>query len=108
MTISNIFIRNATINEIFEIHEILSKSFNSYKKYYTQKALNETVISPKEIEKRINDITRDVLIDIKDKIIVGPAIITQKEKNSLYISSTAVRSEYQLVLVGISLMKFAD
>lgn len=83
-------IKKANSDNIKEIKNVLSESFESYKQHYTEKAYENTVISLNDIENRITDSTKDVLIAILNNKIVGTASIELTDKN-IHIQSMAVR-----------------
>ncbi len=93
-------IRKAHYNEIQEICSILSKSFEPYNQYYTEKAYEATVISPHEIEKRVNDEQTDVLVVIYKNKVVGTVSIIMQEKEKLHLRSMAVKPSYQRKGIG--------
>ncbi|MFX0066893.1 MAG: GNAT family N-acetyltransferase [Candidatus Hermodarchaeota archaeon] len=93
-------IRKAHHNEIREIYAILSKSFEPYNQYYTEKAYEATVISPREIEKRINDEQTEVLVVIHKDKVVGTVSIIIQERKKMHLRSMAVKPSYQRKGIG--------
>lgn len=88
-------IRGAVREEIQEIHRVLSESFKPYQKDYTEGAYSATVVSPDEIEKRINDPEIEVLVAVYDDKIIGTATINLQGQEELYIASMGVRPATQ-------------
>jgi ribosomal protein S18 acetylase RimI-like enzyme len=88
-------IRGAVRDEVQEIHRVLSESFETYRISYTQEAYNATVVSPEEIQKRIDDPAIEVLVAVYDDEIVGTATISLKGKEEFYIASMGVRPATQ-------------
>ena len=80
MQIKNeIKIRKADNNDIQEIYEILSESYEPYKPHYTEEAYRATVISPSEIENRLTDQKSVVLVAVYNDKIAGTASIKIEE-----------------------------
>lgn len=96
----DIEIRKARRNEVQEICEVLSESFEPYRQDYTEEAYKATVVSPSEIENRITDQKIDVLVAIYNDKIVGTASIEMGKKENLHIRSMAVRPDYQRKGIG--------
>ncbi len=92
---SRVNIRSANSTDCGQIHQVLSASFEPYKKVYTQEAYIATVLSSDEIEKRINDPEAEVLVALYENEIVGTATINTQGGDDLYICSMAVTPETQ-------------
>jgi N-acetylglutamate synthase-like GNAT family acetyltransferase len=88
-------IRNAQINDINSIKEILDKSFEPYKKKYTKDAYNTTVLSCDELKKRIIRSDFRVLVITFKYQIVGTTSISMKNDKILNIRSMAVLQKFQ-------------
>ncbi len=93
-------IRKARKNDIQKICHILSESFEPYRQYYTEEAYEATVLSPREIEKRVANQHTDVLVTILANQIVGTASIIGEGKANLHVLSMAVEPKYQRKGVG--------
>ena len=86
----SIKIRKAQSNDIPEIYRILSEAFEPYRHYYTERAYNATVISPREIEDRIHEQETNVLVAIYEGAIAGTVSITVENNEGVHIRSMAV------------------
>ncbi|MFX0209286.1 MAG: GNAT family N-acetyltransferase [Candidatus Hodarchaeota archaeon] len=105
---TNLKIRKATLNDIQEIHDLLSDSFSPYYQYYTQKAYTKTVVPVVTIKKRIKCQKTDVLVASYRNKIVGTASIEIKKKGKLHIRSMAVKSDFQNKGIGSQILKEID
>lgn len=104
----DIEIRNAKNFDIQAIYEVLSEAFQPYRQDYTEEAYNATVISPDEIEERMNEKQTEMLVIIYHNKIVGTATITMKQNNELYIRSMAVRPHIQRKGIGSLILDEID
>ena len=101
----NIAFRKAQIHEINDIHFVLSKAFEPYKKYYTNGALNATVLTPSVIRDRIVNKKYEIFVVTINKHIVGTVSLSKKDKDQLYIRSMAVHPDHQKRGVGLFILK---
>lgn len=101
-------IREAKNIDIQSIYEVLSDAFQSYRQDYTEEAYNATVISPDEIEKRMNEKRTEMLVIVYHNKIVGTATITMTRNSKLYIRSMAVRPHIQRSGIGSLLLEEID
>jgi len=101
-------IRIAVSTDIHSIHEILSEAFKPYRKYYTKKAYKATVISPEEIEKRIENSETIVLVADYANVVIGTASINLGDKTNLYIQSMAVKPTYQGKGIGLCILTIIE
>jgi ribosomal protein S18 acetylase RimI-like enzyme len=103
MADSDVTVRAAESKDIREIHSILAEAFAPYRKRYTEKAYNVTVVSKKEIENRLNDQNALILVAQLHKDIVGTAAIKMYSDN-LYLQSMAVRPGVQRKGIGMLIL----
>ena len=100
-----ITIRLAWKNEIFKIHKIFLEAFKPYKKYYTKKAYDATVISPRQINDRLLDNEVYILVAIYNSEIVGTVSVNKEDSSSFYICSMAVKPSFQGKGIGSYLLE---
>lgn len=92
--------RKAKINDTDKIYNTLINSFVSYKKYFTKKGYNSTILSHKEIQERIKkNIFKVYVVTIDNKIVGTTSIIQQNDR--YYIRSMAVEPDYQNKGIGL-------
>jgi N-acetylglutamate synthase-like GNAT family acetyltransferase len=104
----SIKIRKATLNDVQEIHDLLSNSFTPYYQYYTYKAYNETVVPPVTIKKRIKGQKTEILVASYRNKIVGTVSIEIQKDRRLYIRSMAVKHEFQNKGIGGQILEEID
>lgn len=100
MKYKNITIRSGHVDDVKNIHELLLKSFEPYKKYYTKDSFNATVLSCDEIKKRINQHDSDILVTILDNQIIGTVSLLKRNQDFLYICSMVVHPDFQRRGIG--------
>jgi ribosomal protein S18 acetylase RimI-like enzyme len=105
---SQIRIREASITDVHEIHDILSESFTPFHQYYTPEAYQKTINSPTMIRKRIMDQKTEVLVVTYRNEIVGTASLTKQRNGRLHIRSMAVKPNYQNRGIGQCILEKID
>ena len=100
-----VIIRKALREDIQEIHRILMESFQPYKGEYTEQAYEATVVSPKEIEKRMNDPEIEVLVAEYCDQIVGTVTINPQGEDDLYVRAMAVKPNTQSKGIGRAILE---
>jgi len=100
-----IIFRKAQIEEINDIHLVLSKAFKPYKKYYTYDAFNATVLSPIIIKDRILNKKYEIFVITINRQIIGTVSLSMKDQDQIYIRSMAVHPDYQKRGVGLFILK---
>ena len=89
-------IRKATSQDVEDVHDVLSRAFESYRVHYTKEAYEATVPLPLEIEKRIDDPKVEVLVAVCNNEIVGTASAKIDVHSwNLHIRGMAVKPSYQ-------------
>jgi len=101
----NLTFRKAQIHDINDIHLVLSKAFEPYKKEYTNGALNATVLTPTVIQNRILDQKYEIFVVTTNEHIVGTVSYSKKDQDQLYIRSMAVHPDYQKRGIGLFILK---
>jgi ribosomal protein S18 acetylase RimI-like enzyme len=96
---NNLKIRKGDYCDIKDIHIILLEAFKPYKKYYTSKAFNATILTPAKIKNRLKRKNTIVLVVLYNKTIVGTVTILCIE-NILSIMSMAVKPNFQNKGIG--------
>ena len=104
----NITFRKAQIHEINDIHLVLSKAFEPYRKSYTTGALNATVLTPNDIQNRFLGQEYEVYVVTINNYIVGTVSLLQKDQDQLYLRSMAVDPDYQSKGIGLFILKKID
>ncbi|MFX0171795.1 MAG: GNAT family N-acetyltransferase [Candidatus Hodarchaeota archaeon] len=104
----NIKIRKATLNDVQEIHDLLSDSFTPYYQYFTHKAYIKTVVTPVTIKKRIKGQKTDVLVASFRNKIVGTASIEIQKEGRLHIRSMAIKHDFQNRGIGNLILEEID
>lgn len=105
MEYKNLAFRKARIQEINDVRLVLSKAFEAYKKYYTNDALNATVLTPKVIKDRLLNKKYEIFVVLINEQIVGTVCLSMKGQDQLYIRSMAVHPDYQKRGVGLFILK---
>jgi len=98
-------IRKALFKDVREIHRVLQESFEPYQGEYTEQAYQATVVSQKEIEKRISDPEIEVLVAFYDDQIVGTVMINLQGEDDLYVRSMAVTPNSQGKGIGRAILE---
>jgi ribosomal protein S18 acetylase RimI-like enzyme len=100
-----ITIRDAKIEEASIIRDVLSEAFKPYKHLYSTQAYNATVLSIREIEKRIKHPHIKILVADYQNLSVGTVSIADKQENEIYIQSMAVTPSFQNMGIGWSMLR---
>ena len=100
-----IALREIHNSDIQDVNFILSEAFKSYKKYYTNGALNATVLTPTVIQDRIINQKYEIFVVLINSQIVGTVSLSMKDQDQLYIRSMAVHPDYQKRGVGLFILK---
>ena len=108
---NNLKIRKGEYRDIKDIHIVLLEAFKPYKKYYTSKAFNATILTPAKIKNRLKKKDTIVLVVSYNKSVVGTVTILCVE-NILSIMSMAVKPDFQGIGIGRyileEIIKFAE
>ena len=96
---NNLKIRKGEYCDRKDIHIVLLEAFKSYKKYYTSKAFNATILTPAKIKNRLKKKDTIVLVILHNKAIVGTVTLLCIE-NILSIMSMAVKPDFQGTGIG--------
>jgi GNAT superfamily N-acetyltransferase len=104
MADSDVIVRVAESEDIREVHTVLTEAFAPYREHYTEKAYNVTVVSMKEMEDRLNDPNRLILVAQFQEKIVGTAAIKVSSDN-FYLQSMAVRPGLQREGIGMLILE---
>ena len=92
--------KRAEIKEIYDIYQVLLKSFKPYEKSYTKKSFYATVLSVEKIKDRIIKNEYDVYVVKAGSNIVGTVSLKILDFSSLYIRSMAVLPDMQRSGIG--------
>lgn len=101
----NITFKKAQIHEINDIHLVLSKAFEPYKKDYTNGAFNATVLTSTDIQNRIIDQKYEIFVVVIDEHIIGTVSLSKKDQDQLHVRSMAVHPDYQKRGIGLFILK---
>ena len=101
----NITFKEAQIHEINDIHLVLSKAFEPYKKDYTNGAFNATVLTSTDIQNRIIDQKYEIFVVVIDEHIIGTVSLSKKDQDQLHVRSMAVHPDYQKRGIGLFILK---
>lgn len=104
MADSGVIVRMAEREDIKGIHNILAEAFAPYRKDYTERAYNVTVVSIKEMENKLNDPSKLILVAQLQNKIVGTVAVKMSSDN-FYIQSMAVRPGVQREGIGMVILE---
>ena len=96
----DLIFKRAEIKEIYDIYQVLLKSFKPYVKFYTKKSFYATVLSVEKIKDRIIKNEYDVYVVKAGSNIVGTVSLKILDFSSLYIRSMAVLPDMQRSGIG--------
>jgi len=101
---SVVAIRRATEDDLFAIHEVLRKGFNTlHSRGYSTKAIETAILTPSLIRRRLLTPEIRIFVATEKNQIIGTATGT-KQWGHLHIQSLAVDPKYQRRRVGSRLI----
>jgi ribosomal protein S18 acetylase RimI-like enzyme len=83
-------VRNASLEDVRAIYDILRESFQPYRRHYTDEAYRATVVPVAEITRRLTDDQTDLLVAVYSDKVVGTVSVSVQGPDTLYIQSMAV------------------
>jgi len=90
------------------MHDILLNAFRPFRKYYTNKAFERTVVSESIMKSRIMSNKFSVYAAYLSGNLVGTVTTTKTSNGDLYIMSMAVLQQYSGKGIGKALIKTAE
>jgi len=103
---SNIEIKRTTdIKDAPAINNVLFEAFNPYSAQYSEGAMNATIVSTQDMEKRLASQDYEVLIALYNNEIAGTASIIMEGEKNLYLCSMAVKPDYHGKGIGYRLLE---
>jgi N-acetylglutamate synthase-like GNAT family acetyltransferase len=104
--VNTVKIRNAFSDDIQTILALLRDTFQPYQGSYTTEAYVHAILLPAdEIQKRLHDPKKLVLVAETDNRIVGTITATFQDNTQVYLQSMAILPRFQRVGIGRLLLE---